>query len=144
MALLDPSRAWMGDSLCGLVLLKDRNSANGAGCTATDLEGKTDEPKPAAADELIEICKAFHMGDASFGAGQVSLKVRLAFRRRADCFDAKNPTAGFRQPMGVVQNLPFSGYTGARKLPAREGRIFGSKVVQCRRRSASPAHACLG
>src|SRR4051812_17325781 len=46
--------------------------------------------------------------------------------------------------VGVVQNLPFSGYTGARKLPAREGRIFGSKVVQCRRRSASPTHTCLG
>src|SRR3954454_14777601 len=43
------------------LLLKDRNSANGAGCTATDLEGKADEPKPAAADELIEICKAFHI-----------------------------------------------------------------------------------
>jgi hypothetical protein len=45
---------------------------------------------------------------------------------------------------GVVQNLPFSGYTGARKPSALTGRIFGSKVVQCRRRSASPAHACLG
>src|SRR3954462_6017308 len=99
MALLDPSRAWMGDSLCGLVLLKDRNSANGAGCTATDLEGKTDEPKPAAADELIEIGKTFHMGDASLGTGQVGLKVRLAFRRRADCFDAEHATPAIRQPM---------------------------------------------
>src|SRR3954471_13603481 len=106
MALLDPSRAWMGDSLCGLVLLKDRNSANGAGCTATDLEGKADEPKPAAADELIEICKAFHMGDASFGAGQVSLKVRLAFRSRADCFDAEHANAAIRQPMYAFHRQP--------------------------------------
>src|SRR3954451_21963828 len=106
MALLDPSRAWMGDSLCGLVLLKDRNSANGAGCTATDLEGKTDEPKPAAADELIEICKAFHMGDASFGAGQVSLKVRLAFRSRADCFDPEHANAAIRQPMYAFHRQP--------------------------------------
>ena len=30
---------------------------------------------------------------------------------------------------GVVQNLPFSGYRGARKQPALTGRIFGSKVV---------------
>ena len=82
-----------------LLLLKDRNSANGAGCTATDLEGKTDEPKPAATDELIEICKAFHMGDVSFGAGQVGLKVRLAFRSRADCFDAKHANPAIRQPM---------------------------------------------
>src|SRR3954466_1578276 len=88
------------------LLLKDCDSANGAGCTATDLEGKADEPKPAAADELIEIGKTFHMGDASFGAGQVSLKVRLAFRRGADCFDAEHANAAIRQPMYAFHRQP--------------------------------------
>jgi hypothetical protein len=45
------------------------------------------------------------MGDASFGAGQVSLKVRLAFRSRADCFHAY-PVVTHSHNMWGVANLP--------------------------------------
>jgi hypothetical protein len=45
---------------------------------------------------------------------------------------------------GVVQNLPFSGYTGVRKAPACEGRIATGRV-SCAGGCAPPrGQACWG
>ena len=45
---------------------------------------------------------------------------------------------------GVVQDLPFSGYTGVRKVPACEGRIATGRV-SCAGGCAPPrGQACWG
>jgi hypothetical protein len=44
---------------------------------------------------------------------------------------------------GVVQNQPFSGYTGARKLPAREGRI-SARRLSCGEAASLPGSGSPG
>jgi FAD/FMN-containing dehydrogenase len=54
------------------------------------------------------------------------------------------PEGGLMLGFGVVQNLPFSGYTGVRKAPACEGRIATGRV-SCAGGCAPPrGQACWG
>src|SRR5262249_12182457 len=85
----------------------DRDCADRACRAAADLERETYEPEPALAHQLVKVPQAFHVRNATLGAGHVRLEVGFPLRRRADRLDAEHQDALVREPMHGIDVEPW-------------------------------------
>src|SRR5260370_23724364 len=86
-----------------LYLLENRDGANRAAGSTTDLEREADEAETATSNEFVEIEQTFHVSDTAFAANLMSAEIQLAFGGRADCLHAEHADALVRQPRHRLQ-----------------------------------------